>query len=104
MTAPKTGRSQPNRLVLAASQLKLSEPVRTYLYGVAAMLAVGAVLAGWLTGQWATYLTALAGVLLGVVPATEAARASVYSYAGHIRSLRQLRTAQDITAAIGDAA
>jgi hypothetical protein len=104
MTTTKTGRTKPNRLVLTASQLKLSEPVRTYLYGVGAVIVTGLVLAGWLTDDWSAYLMAALGVVLGVVPATEAARATVYSPAGHIRSLRQLRTAADITEALGEAA
>jgi hypothetical protein len=104
MSTSKTGRYQPNRLALAASQLKLSEPVRLYLYGVGGVIVAGLVLAGWLTDDWSAYLMAALGVVLGVVPATEAARASVYSYAGHIHSLRQLRTAQDISDALGEAA
>lgn len=104
MTVTKTGRTKPNRLVRTASQLKLSEPVRLYLYGVGGVIVTGLVLAGWLTDEWSAYLMAALGVVLGLVPAAEAIRASVYSTAGHIRSLRELRTAQDISAALGEAA
>jgi hypothetical protein len=104
MTETKTGRNQRRSLGVAVSQLKLAEPVRLYLYGVGGVIVAGLVLAGWLTDEWSAYLMAALGVVLGVVPATEAARASVYSTAGHIRSLRQLRTAQDITEALGEAA
>jgi len=104
MTHTQTGRTRPKRLAMRASQLKLSEPVRLYLYGVGGVIVTGLVLAGWLTGEWAGYLTGALAVLLGLPPATEAARASVYSPAGQIRALRQLRTAQDLSRALGEAA
>lgn len=91
---------RPNSVVRAVSRWKLTEPVRLYVYGVGSILIVGLVLAGWATQEWAAYLTAVLGVLLGGVPATEAARSSVYSLAGHLHSIRQLRSVADIQAAL----
>lgn len=70
------------------SRLKLSEPVRLYLYGLGGLALAALFLAGAITEEWQTFgLTAL-GVVLGLVPATEAARASVYSTAGMVRQLQ----------------
>lgn len=85
MSTPRTARI---RAVGPLSRLKLTEPVRLYLYGLGAVVLVGLVLAGVITEEWRAYgLTAL-GVVLGLVPATEAARASVYSTAGMVAQLR----------------
>lgn len=91
---------RPNPLIRTVTRWKLTEPVRLYLYGVGAVVLVGLVLGGVLTQEWSAYLTAALAVVLGVVPATEAARSSVYSLAGHITSLRQLRTARDLEIAL----
>lgn len=93
-----------NRAAAAVQRWKLTEPVRLYLYGVGGVIVAGLVLAGYLTQEWSAYLMAALGVVLGVVPATEAARASVYSVAGHLHSLRQLHAARDVQNALGEAA
>lgn len=68
-------------------RIKASEPVRLYLYSVLLVMLAGLVLAGWLTAQWQAYAIGAGAVVLGVVPATEAARASVYSTAGALRAI-----------------
>jgi hypothetical protein len=75
------------------TRLKLSEPVRLYLYSLAVVALAGLTLAGYLTGEWSDYWAHAAGVLLGLVPAAEAVRASVYSPRGHVAGL--LKAAQE---------
>lgn len=72
------------------TRIKLSEPVRLYLYGLAGVVLAGLTLAGTLTGEWADYWLHVAGVLL-VIPAAEAARASVYSPRTHVQDLWRMR-------------
>jgi len=100
MNLPQPGPRRANPAARALSRWKVTEPVRLYLYSVGSVLLLGLVLGGILTQEWSAYLTAALGVLLGVVPATEAARSSVYSLAGHIASLRQLRSAVDVQRAL----
>jgi hypothetical protein len=74
-----TDATSPPVAVGVLARLKLTEPVRLYLWSVSAVLFVGLNLAGVLTGEWQAYATSSAAVLLGVLPATAAARASVFS-------------------------
>jgi hypothetical protein len=69
------------------SRLKLTEPVRLYLYSLGSVLIAGLVLMGYLTGEWSAYLTGALAVVLGVGGGGEAARSSVYSPASHIQGL-----------------
>lgn len=69
-------------------RLKLTEPVRLYLWTVVLVGDLGLGLAGWMTGQWQDYAATAAAVLLGVGGAGEAVRASVYSPAGTITAIR----------------
>lgn len=73
------------------SRLKLTEPVRLYLYSVGVVLIAGLVLMGKLTGEWSAYLTGALAVVLGVAGGGEAARASVYSPAGMTTALIRSR-------------
>jgi hypothetical protein len=67
---------------------KLAEPVRLYLYSVIALVIVpGLNLAGWLVGQWPAFAISSAAVVLAVAGAGEAARASTYSLASHLRGI-----------------
>lgn len=59
--------------------LKLTEPVRLYLYSLLVVLVTGLVLAGVLTGEWREFLLEAGAAVLVVGTGTEAARASVYS-------------------------
>lgn len=107
MTNPlgtSTGRlaAAPSAGLLA--RLRLTEPVRLYLYGLGVVLVTGLNLAGYLLGDWHDYALSSLAVVLGLVPAAEAARASVFSIGGHVASLRQLRTYQDVQRAAGEAA
>jgi hypothetical protein len=86
------------------SRLKLTEPVRLYLYGVASIVLVGLTVAGVITEEWRAYFTAVAAVVLAVVPSAMAIRATVWSQASHIDSLRRLRSLRDIQLALEDAA
>ncbi len=58
---------------------KNAEPVRLYLYGLALIVVAGLQLAGVLAGDWPDYAAMAVAVLLGVIPAAEAVRASVYA-------------------------
>lgn len=84
---PTTQPPVPVLSVGTLARLKLTEPVRLYLYGVALVVIVGLNLAGWLVGEWVPYATSSAATLLGVGVATEAARASVYSPRSMVRGL-----------------
>lgn len=96
--------NRPRRLTLAISKAKLSEPVRLYLYSLGVLILGALVLLGCITGEWQDYLLAALPIVLGLPPTVWAVRSSVYSYAGHINALRQLRTAQDLSDAIGETA
>lgn len=72
------------------SSWKLSEPVRLYLYGVGSIVLLGLVLAGAITQDWQAYGLAALAEVLAVVPATEAARASVWSTRSLIRELARV--------------
>jgi hypothetical protein len=73
------------------ARLKLTEPVRLYLYSLALVAIAGLQLAGYLTGDWVQYALTDSAVVLGVAGAgAEAARASVYSPAGVVRELRKV--------------
>lgn len=87
VTDPTTPPTVPVLSVGLLARLKLTEPVRLYLYSVALVVVVGLNLAGWLTGEWVPYATSSAATLLGVTAATEAARASVYSPRSMVRGL-----------------
>lgn len=71
---------------------KLTEPARLYLYGLAVVAVLGLTMAGVLTGEWSHYWLTAAGVVLGIVPATEAVRASVYSPAGMLTAVNRAAT------------
>jgi hypothetical protein len=71
------------------TRLKLTEPVRLYLYSVALVLLGGLNLAGYLTGQWQDFAAASAAVLLGIGAAGESARASVYSTRSVVQAVRR---------------
>lgn len=73
------------------SRLKLTEPVRLYLYSLGSVLVAGLVLMGYLTGEWSEYLTGALAVILGVGGGGEAARASVYSPASTVQLLTTSR-------------
>jgi hypothetical protein len=79
----------PIRSVPWLPRLKETEPVRLYAYTVLSALTLVAVLAGWLSGEWPEALMGVAGAVLGVIPAAEAARASVYSPRSHNAQLVQ---------------
>lgn len=68
-------------------RLKLSEPVRLYCYSLLSAVLVALVVVGYLTEEWQAALTGVVAAVLGVVPGAEAARATVYSEAGHYRGL-----------------
>lgn len=68
-------------------RMKLSEPVRLYLYSVLGVVVAGLALAGILTGAWVPYTISAGATVLGLVPAAEAARASSYSTAGALRAI-----------------
>lgn len=104
MDAIESKPSIVDRLALAITRAKLTEPVRLYLYSVGAVIVTGLLLGGWLTEEWGAYLMAALGVILGLVPAGYAIRASVWSQAGHMASLRQLHSIQDVQRALGEAA
>jgi hypothetical protein len=74
--------------VSALRRLTLTEPVRLWLWSVTVVIAVGLVLAGWLTAEWSSYLTGAAAVVLGLLPVTEFVRGAVYSPAGVIAAAR----------------
>lgn len=76
---------QPRTRGLAS--LRLTEPVRLYLYGVGSLILAGLVLGGVLTQDWQDWGLAMLAEVLAVVPATEAARATVYSPATAMRQL-----------------
>ena len=67
------------------ARMKLTEPVRLYLYTVLLVLLVGCQLAGVLTGEWRDYLATSAALLLAIPAGAEAVRASVYSPASMVR-------------------
>jgi hypothetical protein len=69
------------------SRLKLTEPVRLYLHSVGLVLIGGLVLMGYLTDDWSAYLTGALAVVLAVGGGGEAARASVYSPATHVKGI-----------------
>ena len=69
------------------TRLKLTEPVRLYLHSVGVVLIGGLVLMGYLTDEWSAYLTGALAVLLAVGGGGEAARASVYSPASHVKGV-----------------
>jgi hypothetical protein len=71
------------------ARLKLTEPVRLYLYSVALVVITGLNLAGWLVGEWLPFAESSAATLLGVTAATEAARASVYSPRSVVQAVRR---------------
>lgn len=76
-------RPAPIRSVPWLPRLKETEPVRLYAWTVLSAVAVVAVAAGWVTGEWSEALMGIAGAVLGVLPAAECARASVYSPRTH---------------------
>jgi hypothetical protein len=92
--APPDYAGQPAPAGAAATglvaRLKLTEPVRLYLYSVVGVVDTGLVLAGVLTGDWPAYVISAAATLLGVAGATEAARASTYSLASALRLVRRV--------------
>lgn len=104
MESIESGRNQPTGLTLALMRAKLTEPVRFYLWSIFGLVVLGLVLAGWATDQWAAYLQAASGVVLGLMLATWAVRASTWSQAAHLASLRQLHAVQDVQRALGEAA
>jgi hypothetical protein len=69
------------------SRLKLTEPARLHGYTILAALALVLVAAGLLTGEMGHALTGLAAAVLGIVPAVESIRGSVYSTAGHVQGI-----------------
>jgi hypothetical protein len=71
------------------TRLKLTEPVRLYIYSVALVLFTGLNLAGYLTGAWQDYAAASAATLLGFGVAGESARASVYSTRSVVQAVRR---------------
>jgi hypothetical protein len=72
------------------ARMKLTEPVRLYLYSLALVIFAGLQLAGALTGEWLQFAITGAGVVLAVGAGGEAVRASVYSPAGVVRALTQV--------------
>ena len=69
---------------------KLTEPVRLYLYSVLVTVVIpGAVLAGWLTGDWTEWALGAVGTVLTVGVGGEAARSTVYSPVGMVGAARQ---------------
>jgi hypothetical protein len=79
----------PVRSVGLLARLKLTEPVRLYLYSVLVVLTAAAQLAGWLTGEWSTFLEMNGAVVLAVTTGAEAARASVYSPRSVVQAVRR---------------
>jgi hypothetical protein len=77
VTAPNTVQAQPE--VGRLARLKLTEPVRLYMYTLLLVLSAGLQLAGWLSGDWPQYIAVNGAVVLAVGGGAEAARASVYS-------------------------
>jgi hypothetical protein len=71
------------------SRLKLTEPVRLYLYSVALVAVAGLNLAGILTGEWQQYAISSAATVLAVGAGGEAARASVYSPRSVVQAVRR---------------
>jgi hypothetical protein len=69
------------------ARLKLTEPVRLYLHSIGLVLIGALVLMGYLTDEWSAYLTGALAVVLAVGGGGEAARASVYSPASHVRGI-----------------
>jgi hypothetical protein len=68
-------------------RLKVSEPVRLYSYSLLSAVLVALVVVGTITEEWQAALTGIAAAVLGVVPAAEASRASVYSEKTHIQQM-----------------
>jgi hypothetical protein len=68
-------------------KIKLTEPVRLYLWTVAIIAAVGLQLAGVTTGDWLQYEVTAAAVVLGVGGVGEAIRQAVWPAAGIVREL-----------------
>lgn len=83
----------PVQSVGLLARLKLTEPVRLYLYSVALVVIGGLNLAGWLVGEWVPYAISSSGTLLVVTAGGEAARASVYSPRSIVQAVRR-RAAQ----------
>lgn len=84
-TVPAVATDRPPLL----TRLKLTEPVRLYLYTVLVVLTLGLQLAGWLSGDWQNFLAMNAAVVLGVTGGAEAARASVYSPRSVVQAVRR---------------
>lgn len=92
MTAPAPISPPTPAPVVAVSllaRLKLTEPVRLYVYSVLVVLTAAAQLAGWLTGEWAQFVEMNGAVVLAVGAGAEAARASVYSPRSVVQAVRR---------------
>lgn len=63
--------------MLNLTWLRDNEPVRLYLYSVAAVLFAGLNLAGLLTDEWVAFGLSSAATVLGIVGGAQAARAKV---------------------------
>jgi hypothetical protein len=90
--------NQPHRQARSRglALLRLQEPVRLYLYGVGSLVLVGLVLGGVITEDWRAFGVAMLAEVLAVVPATEAARVSVYAPATISRRLAVVSTSERI--------
>jgi len=71
------------------ARIRLTEPVRLYLYSLALLAIGGLALAGVLTGEWIPYATGAAATVLVVGAGGEAARASVYSPRSVVQAVRR---------------
>lgn len=90
MTLPSTiPTPAPTERPALLARLKLTEPVRLYIYTVLLVLTAGLQLAGWLSGEWRDFLAMNAAVLLAVGGGAEAARASVYSPRSVVQAVRR---------------
>jgi hypothetical protein len=81
--------AEPLERLPLLSRLKLTEPVRLYLYTLLLVLTAGLQAAGWLTGEWAAFASANGAVVLAVGAGAEAARASVYSPRSMVRAVHR---------------
>ncbi len=76
-------RPDPARVVVSARpsplvRARLSEPARFYAYGTLLLLLIVLTAVGAVTGEWSAVITGQVAAALGLIPAAEATRASVY--------------------------
>jgi hypothetical protein len=81
------------------SRVKLSEPVRLYVYGLGSVLVVALVMRGVLDGEYLEAMLQALAVAAGLGTAAEAARASVYSPASTVQLLSRARGSWNVQAA-----